>query len=191
MIKYFYIVFLLVVLLTASASAQNFESGAFIAPVFKYTRLINQSAFVTGIKAGWIINKKFVLGAGYYVSTSNVKTPYVDEQNNQNVMMNFNYGGLEFEYLLLNDGRFNLSLDMLLAGGGEEFYIRDKSKNYGSANLLVWEPQLNLEIKLYSWLHADAGVSYRKVSNNYVLYNVSKNDLQGLNILLTFKIGKY
>ena len=182
---------LILIISTASFFAQGFESGAFVSPVFKYTRFINQEALVIGGKGGWIINKKFVLGAGYYVLTSDVKTSYHDAQNHQDVMMNFNYGGLEFEYLFLYDSKFNISLDMLLGGGGESFYIQNNSKNYGTANLLKWEPQLSMEIELYTWLHADAGISYRMISSNYEIYNVSRNDLQGINVLLNFKIGEY
>ncbi len=188
--KLFFIIFI-ACFLTISAAAQNFESGAFAAPVFKYTKLIDQSALVIGVRGGWIINKSIVLGAGYYALTSNIKTPYFDTQNNQTVMMNLNYGGLEFEYLFVRDTKFNLSVDMLFAGGGTEFYVRDNSKKYSNTNLLVWEPQINFEIELYSWLHADAGISYRMIWDNYDIYNVTKDDLRGMNVSLTFKIGKY
>jgi hypothetical protein len=189
--KFFYIITTACILSVTAVSAQSFESGAFAAPVFKYTKLVNQSAFIIGGRGGWIINKRFVLGAGYYTLTSDVKTTYFDLQNNQNVMMNFNYGGLEFEYLLFNNKRFNLSFNMLVAGGGVEFYVPDRSKRYPSTNLLLWEPQLSLEIEIYEWLHADAGVGYRMISYKYDLYDVTKNDLQGINVLLSFKMGKY
>ncbi len=187
--KLFCIVLVLIVS-TASSFAQNFESGAFAAPVLKFTRLIDQSSLIFGARVGWIMNKQIVLGAGYYTVTDGVKTPFKD-QNNNDIMMNFNYGGLEFEYLLLNDTRFNISFDMLFGGGGQNYFVENLNKNYGSASLLVWEPQINLEIKLYDWLHADAGISYRAISGNYLLYNVTRNDMRGTNILLTFKFGAY
>ncbi|HSD64416.1 MAG TPA: hypothetical protein VLB50_11475 [Ignavibacteriaceae bacterium] len=188
--KFLYTILIIIVSIECSFS-QNFESGAFAAPVLKFTKLIDQSSLVLGVKAGWIIDKKIVLGAGYYVLTRGVKTSYSNLESDQNILMNFNYGGLEFEYLLLYDTRFNISLDMLLASGGQNFYVANQNRNYGTASLLVWEPQLNLEIKLYDWLHADAGISYRMISKNYVLYGVTRDDLQGINFLLTFKIGKY
>lgn len=188
--RFIYITFIILILSTTSFS-QNFESGAFAAPVLKFTRLINQSSLLLGVKGGWIINKKIVLGAGYYASAGGVKTTYIDNQSNQNIMMNFNYGGLEFEYLLFDDTGFNISLDMFFGGGGQNFSIGNVNKNYGNASLLVWEPQLNLEYKLYDWLHTDAGISYRLISGNYVLYSVTRDDMQGIDILLTFKIGKY
>ena len=194
MIKFFYSTFIIFIISIGSLPAQSFESGAFGAPVIKYTRLANQPALMVGGKGGWIINKRFVLGAGVYALTSDVKTPYINEQNNQSVMFNFNYGGLEFEFLLLPQNKFNVTFDMLLAGGGLEFYAQNKNNNstsYGSVDLLVWEPELNFEAEIYNWLHADAGISYRIISSYKEAYSVTKNDIQGLSFLLTFKFGAY
>ena len=80
---------------------------------------------------------------------------------------------------------------MLLAGGGISFYLNDVNKKFAYSNLLVWEPQVNFEVELYDWFHADAGVSYRLISAYNEVYNISGNDLQGLNVILTLKLGKY
>jgi hypothetical protein len=180
-----------VILLSAAAPAQSRESGAFGAPVFKYTRVAGKPALVTGVKGGWIINKRFVLGAGYYVLTSNVSSDFTDTEYNKNLLIDLKYGGLDFEYLMLYNSKYNLTINMLLAGGGLSFYLNNISKKFSYRNLLVWEPQINFEIELYKWLHADAGVSYRLVSSYEDIYNITKDDLQGLNIILTFKLGKY
>ena len=187
----FFYLLMAVILFSAAVPAQSCESGAFGAPVFKYTRVAGKPALVMGIKGGWIINKRFVLGAGYYVLSSNVSSDYTDNEYNQNLMTDLNYGGLDFEYLLLYDSNYNLTINMLLAGGGLSFYLNDISKKFSYRNLLVWEPQINFEIELYKWLHADAGVSYRLVSSYVDVYNFSRNDLQGLNVILTLKLGKY
>jgi hypothetical protein len=180
-----------VMLLSAAAYTQDCENGAFGAPVFKYTRLAGEPALITGVNGGWIINKRIVLGAGYYVLTSNVSSDYTDTEYNQNLLLDFNYGGLQFEYLLLYESRYNVTLNMLLGGGGLSFYLNDINRKFSGRNLLVWEPQLNFEIELYEWLHADAGISYRMISAYKEVYGISENDLQGINILLTLKLGKY
>ena len=48
------------------SNAQGFESGAFGAPVIKYTRISDQSALIIGGKWGWVINKRFAIGTGFY-----------------------------------------------------------------------------------------------------------------------------
>lgn len=180
-----------VILISAAVPAQSGEHGAFGAPVFKYTRVVGKPALITGIKGGWIINKRFVLGAGYYVLTSSVRSDFRDTEYDQDLMIDLNYGGLDFEYLLLYDSKYNLTINMLFAGGGLNFYLNDISKKFSYSNLLVWEPQVNFEIEILNWLHADAGVSYRLVSSYKDVYNISRDDLQGLNVILTFKLGKY
>ena len=189
--KYFIIFIAGLFVLSGHTPAQNIESGAFGAPVFKYTRLVAQPALVVGGKGGWIINQKFVLGAGYYALTSNVNSNFTDPVSNKNLMLDFNYGGLEFEYLLLYESRYNVTIGMLLAGGGLNFHLQDMTKKFSNRNLLVWEPQLNFEAELFRWLHADAGISYRIISAYTELYNITADDLQGINILLTFKFGGY
>jgi len=192
LIKFYYSTSIICILLIGSLNAQGFESGAFGAPVFKYTHLANQPALMVGGKGGWIINRRFVLGAGIYALTSDVKSPYIIEQSSQSLMFNFNYGGLEFEFLLLPQSKYNLTFDMIFAGGGVEFYNPNKSSTkYGSVDLLVWEPGLNFEAELFKWLHADAGISYRIISSYKETYNITKDDLQGLSFLLTFKFGAY
>lgn len=192
--KFLFSTIIFCIIIADNISAQGFESGAFGAPVLKYTKLVNQSALVIGGKGGWVINKRFVLGAGIYALASNVKSPVFDQQSGQSVMLNFNYGGLELGFLLLRQSKFNLALDMLFAGGGIEYYARDKNKtngSFGNESLLVWEPQLSFETELFKWFHLDAGVSYRMISSYVELNKVTKDNMQGINFLLTFKFGTY
>lgn len=181
----------LIIFFSVSAFAQSTENGAFAGPIFEYTKLAGQSALIVGGKGGWIINKRIVLGAGYYALTSNVSSDYIDEENDQNLLLDFNYGGLEFEYLVLYESRYNLTINMLMAGGGLNFYLNNSSKRFSGRNLLLWEPRLNFELELYKWLHVDTGISYRFISSYTELYGITQKDLQGVNILLTLKFGEY
>jgi hypothetical protein len=180
-----------VIFLSSPAFSQSPENGAFGAPVFKYTRMAGQPALIMGGKGGWIINKRIVLGAGYYTLTSKINSDFTDEQYNQNLLLDFNYGGLDFEYLLFYESKYNLTISMFLGSGGLNFHLKDNSKKFSNRNLLVWEPQLNFEMELYSWFHADMGVSYRMISAYTEVYDISMNDLRGINVLLTFKFGRY
>ncbi len=174
--------------------SQSFESSAFGAPVFKFTTLKGQSALLIGGRGGWMINKSIVLGGGFYALANNVKSGIIDPQNGQNVSMGFNYGGLEFEYIFLSEASIHASLDMLLAGGGVTFVASNQNTshlNYYSQDLLVWEPEVNIEFKIVNWLHLAAGISYRIISSYDGYYGISKGDLSGYNGVLTFKFGTY
>lgn len=183
-----------VLLYSPFSFSQHFESDAFGAPVFKFTSLKGQGALIIGGRGGWMINKSIVLGGGLYALVSNVKSGIVDPKSNQDVLMGLNYGGLEFEYIFLSEAFVHASLDMLFAGGGVTFSVPNKNiphTNYFSQDLLVWEPEVNLELKIVKWFHLAAGVSYRIITSYGVNYGVSKDDLKGLNGVLTFKFGTY
>ena len=80
---------------------------------------------------------------------------------------------------------------MFLGSGGINFYVKDNSARFSNINLLVWEPQVNFEVKFNDWIHAAAGISYRMISSYTDIYDVSRNDLQGLTGILTLKLGEY
>ncbi len=192
--KHIYITIIFAILALGKSNAQGFESGAFGAPVIKYTSIINQSALIIGGKWGWVINKRFVIGTGFYSLVTGINTHYVDPQNEQTVMFKIIYGGLEFEFLALKDSKFNVTIDILLAGGGQEFYAENNNNtktNFGTSDFLAWEPQIDFEYELYDWLHIDAGLGYRMISNFNKLYNISESDLEGTVFLLNFKFGEY
>jgi hypothetical protein len=173
---------------------QKIESSAFGAPVLKFTSLKGQSALVIGGRGGWMINKKIVLGGGFYALANNVKSGIIDPQNGQNVSMGFNYGGLELEYIFWSEASVHASLDMLLAGGGVTFVASNENTshlNYYSQDLLVWEPEVNIEFKIVNWLHLAAGISYRIISSYNAYFGISKDSLSGLNGVFTFKFGTY
>ena len=170
------------------------ENGAFGAPVLIYTSLAGQSALLAGGRFGWIINKSFVVGGGIYSLVSQLKANSIDPISGQEFMIAFNFGGLEFEYVLLSDSPVHASFDMLFAGGGLSMNVPNRNvphTSYYGQDLLVWEPGINLETNIVDWLHIDAGVSYRIISSFDQYESVSKDDLQGLNGVLTFKFGAY
>ncbi len=191
MIKYFFILIINLFVLSSLIPAQSCENGAFGAPVLKFTNIAGQTGLIAGGKAGWIINKRIVLGAGYYVLTNEVSSDYMVQPANQDLLIDFNYGGLEFEYLLLYESNYNLSLSMLLGSGGLNFYLKDNNTKFSNRNLLVWEPQISFEVKLNEWLHTDIGISYRMISSYTDVYNITREDLQGITGTLTVKLGEY
>ena len=186
-----FFVFSLVLVITPIKAQEN---GAFGAPILKYTSISGQSALLAGGRFGWIINKSFVVGGGIYGLVSQVKANSIDPISGQEFMIAFNYGGLEFEYVLLSDFPVHASLDMLCAGGGLSMNVSDRNvphTSYYGQDLLVWEPGINLETNIVNWLHIDAGLSYRIISSFNGYNSVSKSNLQGFNGVLTFKFGTY
>lgn len=174
--------------------AQVADGGAFGAPVIKFSSIGGQNAIITGGRFGWVIDSSIVLGGGFYSLTNKVKTGTIDQINGSDVLLGFNCGGLEFEYLFYSGSKVHFSIDMFFAGGGLTFSASDnntKHANYFSQDLLLWEPQLNVEFDLADWLHLDTGISYRIISGYTESYGISLNDLKGISAAVTFKFGSY
>jgi hypothetical protein len=191
-IKHYYCI-AFIFFFAAILNAQQFKGGAFGAPEIKITKLVDQSALLVGGRLGWIINKHFVLGGGFYSLVSNINTGMTDVEG-KSYYLGFSYGGLELEYVFLPDNKFNFSADMLFAGGGVSYSVKNKNAEDSydlTQDLLVWEPSLNFELKTLSWMHVDFGLSYRFISQFDKFYNTSKSDLQGFNFLLILKFGEY
>lgn len=184
----------LIIIISPDSFPQSFESGAFGAPVIRYTSIAGQNSLILGGRFGWIINKSIVLGGGFYGLTSVVHTGYKDIPSGQNVMLGFNFGGLELEYIFFPDAAVHFSLDMLMAGGGTYYSVADLNIPHGSyfsQDLLVWEPSINLEFNLLSWFHSDVSFSYRMITSYPANYGIRKEDLAGPSFGLEFKFGKY
>jgi len=183
-----------IVLCSNPLFSQQNDGSAFGAPVIKFTSIGGQNATLVGGRFGWVIDESIVLGGGFYGLTSKVKTNVIDPVSGQDVLLGFNCGGLELEYIFFSDSKIHASLDMFFAGGGLTYSVHDKSvahTNYYSQDLLLWEPQANVEFEITDWFHLDAGVSYRIITSYDIVYGISKDDLKGISALLTFKFGRY
>jgi hypothetical protein len=180
--------------LTTILSGQT-RFGTFGAPSVKYTSISNQNALILGGRFGLVINESIVIGGGFYGTISGINTRFTDEPSRQKVMLNMNYGGLEFEYILFPHSPIHGSIEILLAGGGLYFGVSDNSvphKSYSKLDLLVYEPSVNIEFNSLNWLHINLNISYRIITSyNHAAYGISKDDLTGPSVGLIFKLGSY
>lgn len=177
-----------------TTNAQSNSYGAFGAVSFKYSSIANQNAAFVGGRFGWIINNRIVLGGGYYALLGSKISNYIDHLNGGSPSFNFNYGGLELEYIFLSEKPLHFSISMLFAGGGLYFNppsISLPHENYFSQDLLVWEPALNIEANSVKWLHIDLSLSYRLISSLQDTYGITKADLKGFAVGIIFKLGSY
>ncbi len=192
---------IVIVLLSQSNQiyAQESSNGAFGEASVKITKIFGQNAILTGGRFGWVIDSSIVLGGGVYALASNVKTNIADPVSGQQVMLGFNCGGVELEYIFFPESKVHASIEMLFAGAGTTYGVSNKNVphfNYFSQNLLLWEPGVNIEFNLVYWLHFDAGISYRICTTPGTLsfYNtggISLKDLEGLSALVSFKFGSF
>jgi hypothetical protein len=192
--------FIAVIVLSVNSSfPQQIDGGAFGAPVVKFSSIAGQNAIQAGGKFGWVIDSSIVLGGGLYALVNGIKTGIVDPVSGQNVLLGFNCGGIELEYIIYPGNNIHASVGMFIAGAGTTYGVSDKSvshSSYFSQNLLLWEPQVNIEFNIVNWFHLDIGISYRYcvqpgTENFYNVGKISLASLSGLSVLFTFKVGSY
>ena len=174
--------------------AQDTNNGAFGSVSIKTTKILGQSASILGGRFGWIIDDQFVLGGGVYALVGGVNAGFFDPVSAEEVKLNFNYGGLQLEYIILARKTVHASVDVLIAGAGAYYSVPDQSKSHSSyftQNFTVYEPEINIEFNLLDWLHLDAASSYRIVTGFNNFQNINSNNLSGFCGVLTFKFGSY
>lgn len=181
-------------IITNLSYAQNEGEGAFGAASLKITKMLGQNAAILGGRFGWVIDSQFVLGGGVYALVGGVNANFTDPVSREEVKLNFNYGGLQLEYIFLSQSIVHGTIDLLIAGAGTYYSIPDQSKahtSYFTQSFTVYEPEINIEFNLTKWLHLDASGSYRIVTGFDNFQNIDANDIAGLSGALTFKLGSY
>lgn len=179
-------------MLINTAYSQNTSHGAFGALEFKSLGYKNQAAVFTGGRFGWVINNKYIIGAGYYSLATSLKLNY--ESAPKAAFDNFNYGGLEFEYTFLDLKPCYASFALLLGGGGITIFMPNVSPGNDirtTLNLLVYEPRICFEYSIFNWLNTSIGFSYRFVANLDGAYGIMNNDVSGFTGSISFRFGDY
>ena len=188
------IILLSSLIINNSSRAQAADNSAFGAASLKITKMLGQNSAILGGRFGWIIDNHFVLGGGVYALVGGVNANFTDPVSNEEVQLNFNYGGLQLEYVFFPQSAVHVSADLLIAGAGTYYSVPDQSKqhtSYFTQSFTVYEPELNLESDLLTWLHLDLSGSYRIVKGFDEFQNITANDIEGFSGAITFKFGSY
>jgi len=173
--KFFLLIFNLYFLFSTAIMAQNSNQSAFISPVIKFQSISNHASYISGARFGWVINDRFILGGGFYGSLNAIPTDIIDSQKGNKVLLNFNMGGLEFEYIFIRSEFIKTSF--VFFGGSGGLHFSDQPNNSYSKNILVWEPELYSEIKIVRWFWCGLGAGYRIIT-----YTNDPSDPYGINI---------
>ncbi|MCU7494501.1 MAG: hypothetical protein HF314_12770 [Ignavibacteria bacterium] len=182
---------LLLILLGTVCFAQA-ESGAYVAAAVKSGSIVGRNSLIAGGRAGWSFGKKIFLGGAFYSLVNEVEMDQKDPLTNRKLLAGFNCGGLELEYIYPLNELFHGSILLFMGGGGLKPKAKDLSvphTSYYGQSLLVWEPQVNVELNLTKLLHLGLGVSYRFVTGVDGYQGLQNKDLSSVNSLITLRFG--
>jgi hypothetical protein len=160
----------------------------------KFTSVQGSNARFYGGAFGIVLNQHNKIGLGGYSNGNKMVFEYMDPTESNKAYKLYNeieYFGLFYEYILLPSSKVHITIPVLLAGGSatikqevplnplsfpdsyrvERTYRATVEKN----SFAVFEPGINFELKLLSWMDLDLVASYRFVIGSE-LYSIPNSN---------------
>lgn len=166
----------------------DFQSDLFAAPALKFTTLNDSFGFLAGLRAGWIINRHYVIGLGGYKLVNDVPGPTIEEGIQPD--LSIQYGGVELEYIIEPENKVHFSLSALIGIGNVQYDFTDTTKN-DDDTFWVIEPAATVYVNLTEYLQTGFSLSYRLTPTDVNLDKLEESDLTGLTATLSFCFGTY
>ena len=178
---------------------QKISHGGYGAFGVGYTTIDGKDAILMNFKGAWVINHSIALGfsgTGFFNNLS--KTADTNEH-----YLGGGYGGFYFEPILFPKSPVHLSFPMLIGAGGvstipHNYWDLDwdtHNYQYDYDVFFVFEPGVELEFNMVKFFRIAVGASYRLTNGIILNYpvdiEVPTDALDGLNVYLNFKFGKF
>ncbi|RPH93861.1 hypothetical protein EHM69_09055 [candidate division KSB1 bacterium] len=206
------ILVLILLLLVASAAfaeeqilfSGKMESGAWAAPVVKFSSFSDQFAVLAGAQGGWIVNHRGLLGLGIYGLATKHRPPqdpyrydlYGYDFYRVSTRAEMFYAGAIFGYVVESNKLLHTTFDVLVGGGAltlsdekgeDDFY---NGNDYPNDGFFVAEPSIAAEINMTTYFRMNIGMGYRFV-NGANSWGFNNSNTSGPVGTIIFKFGKF
>ena len=156
----------------------------FINPTFGYSQIDNQNSMIPGIRAGVIINNKFLIGGVYNFTLGDIALPLANGAGKLQVR----WEGLHLEYTLWPLQVVHLSIPLSAGIGQMKIGGSTNTVIEGDPNFYFAQPGLMVEINVWKYAKFGFGGSYSYTTN--VSYNsLTSNQLNGFSAVASVKFG--
>ncbi len=162
----------------------EFESGGYGALDIKFTKIAGKFAILAGGRGGWIVNHKFIIGAGGYGLVNNIN---FNAGNAQTYEIEMGYGGLLLEYIIHSEKIIHLGASIMTGAGQIGFKETDP---FGSDHFFIFEPEVSLILNFSKYFRIATALSFR-LTESGKLDQIENNDLIFLSGGIMFKFGKF
>jgi hypothetical protein len=156
---------------------ENFESGGYGGPAFKFTTIDGQFSFLMGGGGAWLINHKISIGGMGFGLATDLKSGGSD--------LDMSYFGFNGGYVFFPDSIVHFITHATI-GWGE---VQLRRTPHESDNFFVIEPNVDAEINVLTWVRLCAGVSYRFATGVNGITGINNSDLSGLAGTIFIKFG--
>lgn len=189
---------LIILALPVAASAQTESllsdvrvSGGYGGPSLKLMEANGEAELMFGGQGAAVFNSKVALGgAGWGLTSGNTVT----NSTGTDFEFEFSYGGLLFEYYSDPD-RLLHHYYSLVAGGGTVSYRQVGGGVNGDDGFWALEPAAHVVLNFFGDFRVALGINYRLIygfsDNVTTVCGLTKSDIDGYAISLTFRFGKY
>ena len=192
-----------------SDSDGHIDHGFFGGVNVAYSQIDAKPAISIGGRIAWLINHKFALGIAGNGFFNNMQDRHSD--NIDDYFLAGGYGGLFIQPIISPHSPIHVSFPIVFGIGGVvmeswkdiDYYHDDENDHYSDYYddevLLVFEPGIEVDFNLISFMRMSVGASYRLTSDVKLEYNylndagdiqtvtANSNAMNGFN----FKIGMY
>jgi hypothetical protein len=145
-------------------------------PYAEISTLDDTEMFSLGVRGGVNINTKYTFGAYYFTSLNDARPSGLELVPGY---FDVRKGGAYFEYTLFSDRLVHFTFPLNVGYGEIEMDNDVEDISFGEEYFFAVEPSALVEINLFKYLKANAGVGHRWVSDfNYLGLNA--NDLRGV-----------
>lgn len=169
--------------------------GGYGGPESKITTLTGDVAFLLGGQAGWVIDKRLVLGmAGYGLVTTHTPAEQLQSPTGPS-RIDLGYGGARAAWIFAPAQLVHFTVGALIGAGGVGVSTKDPSANNGRRShdaeaFFAFEPQGEVEVNLFRYLRVAASGSFRYLSDTGKP-GLHASDLSGPSASLALKIGYF
>lgn len=163
----------------------------FVAPVFKYTALRDQSAVMLGVRGGKQVSQSLVFGGGLYGTLSQVDAATGVVSAAGPLDVKFETFGVELEYVTRPGAKTHLALGAFL-GGAANRYVKDATNEQDGETdfMLLLEPAVGAERNVTQWARLQLAISYRLV-RGVEQRGLTQADFNGLAAAAAVKFGRF
>jgi hypothetical protein len=172
----------------------DFARGGYGGPVLMYSRVLDRDAIFFGGRGGWIVGHRFVLGGGGFGMTTRPPAPEGAPDVGEDLRLDFGYGGVWLEYILLPDKVVHATVGTLIGGGGTSYTrvrrTEREDREVESDPVFVLDPVVSIELNVIRFMRVSAGVGYRYVGS-VNLPGLRREDLSGFTGSVMLKFGRF
>ena len=178
---------------TETLISGEISHGGFGAPIYGFTSVNGELAYLRGIRGAWIINLSEIhslnIGLGSYYTQSNFEPVRWQNQTIAEPEMETDYSGLELEYVNHTHRLFHFSVQMLM-GLGIVSYDDEVNLDKTSDNYFALQPGANLNLNVTNWFRISGGLLYR-FADGVSLEGTGDSDLSGFTSFASLRFGKF